>query len=80
MGRTRPNDVALGAKGANSAGLGALGNAARTARPAAVELSMITVVDVVPSKIKESWTTWLKASRVVSAKEALNNHCFRGAY
>jgi hypothetical protein len=52
IGRTRPNDIPPGANCANNAGLGALGKAARTARPAGVELSIVTVVNVAPSKFQ----------------------------
>src|SRR5436305_8422957 len=72
MGRTRPNGAPAGANGASKAWLGEFGNALSTACPAGVELSMVTVVSVTPSKFKESRTTLLNASIVLSAKEALS--------
>ena len=57
-----------------------MGKAASAAAPAGVELSMVTVFSVVPSKLSESSTTLLKASIVVSAKDNRKSVLSHGAY
>src|SRR5713101_1092730 len=73
IGRTRPQFGGQ-AGPTNSAGLGKLGNAASTAG-----LVVVTVRRVLPSKFKESRTTLLNASTVLSAKESLNRVFSQGA-
>src|SRR5260370_28907927 len=87
IGRTRPKGpVSLGANGASTAALGVLGKALSTAWFCAGVVpggglvgSMVTVFNVVPSKLRESSTTLLKASMVVSAKEARIRVLLHGA-
>src|SRR5215510_6636810 len=72
MGRTRPQ---LGGQGgpASRAGLGAFGKAATIAGQVGDVESTADVTKFLPSKFKESRTTLLKASMVISAAEALNS-------
>src|SRR4029077_1465 len=88
MGRTRPKGpVSCGAKGARTDALGKAGKAAFTAASCAAVIpgggglvkSMVTVFSVVPSKLRESSTTLLKASMVVSAKDRRNRVLSQGA-
>src|SRR5215472_17909971 len=71
MGRTRPQ--LGGHTGPTSAAAGGkLGNAAATNGQVGLDGVRVTVRRVIPSKFKESRTTLLKASIVLSATDALN--------
>src|SRR5262249_7140613 len=73
MGRTRPQFGGHG-RPTRSDGVGVLGYAASTAA-----LVVVTVRRFLPSKLRESRTTLLKASMVTAAGEALNSIPFQGS-